>query len=550
MTGTPEHPSAPPHGGAGTAAAPQLRLGGLRVLVAGAGTAGVSAASFLLDAGARVRIADDRFADPAVDPASVAGELLARGCRANSIAEVLTGPDPLAATDLVVVSPGFAPTHPLPVAARHRDIPVWGEVELAWRVDRAGLLGPPRTWLVVTGTNGKTTTTSMLAEIVDAAGLAGAAVGNIGLPVLDAMRAQPRVDVLCAELSSFQLYWAPSVAPDVGVVLNIADDHLDWHGSFDAYAAAKAIALHGAIGVVGLDDPVASSLAVAGRRVGFTLSAPAPGELGIVDGMLVDRAFTDSAEGRPLGAASVIHPPGPPGQSDALAAAAAALAIGVDAGDVASALRAFRPAAHRGEVIATVDGVHYVDDSKATNPHAAQAAIAAHRRVVLIAGGLLKGASLDGMLSAVAGRLAGVVAIGRDRDLVAEAIARHAPEVPTVTVFTRDDGVVTVQHAHPAGVSGREPDLPMTTDPAGDDPAGDGAVSEDPAVAVMDRAVAEAWALAAREPRPDTVLLAPAAASLDMFAGYGRRGDAFAAAARRLPGAAHRGPAAGSGTGA
>lgn len=513
------------------------RLAGLCVLVAGAGTAGVSAADYLLDAGAQVILADDRFADPAAGTPPAVEAVVARGAATAAIADLLADPDRLGDTDLLIVSPGFSPTHPLPVAASEREIPVWGEVELAWRVDRAGLLGPPRTWLVVTGTNGKTTTTSMLADIVAASGRSGVACGNIGLPVLDAMRADPRVDVLCAELSSFQLHWAPSVAPDAGVVLNVADDHLDWHGGFDGYAAAKAIALHGPIGVVGLDDPVASTLPVAGRRVGFTLHEPEPGELGIVDGQLVDRAFTDAVGGQPLGALSAIHPPGPPGLSDALGAAALALAAGVGADDVTSALAAFRPAAHRGEVVARVDGIDYVDDSKATNPHAAQAAVAAHRRVVLIAGGLLKGASLDGMLTAVGDRLAGVVAIGRDRNLVAEAIARHAPEVPTVTVFTGDDGVVTVQHANSAVLDGaaRAPRDARSTDPG---TADSGIPGADPAVAVMDRAVREAWRIAAgADPRPDAVLLAPAAASLDMFAGYGRRGDAFSAAANGLPGA-------------
>ncbi|MFT4126489.1 MAG: UDP-N-acetylmuramoyl-L-alanine--D-glutamate ligase [Gordonia sp. (in: high G+C Gram-positive bacteria)] len=492
-----------------------------RVVVAGGGTAGQSAARHLLALQAQVRIADDRVVG--TDAAAIAGAdvLAAAGARFVAIADLLADPDWVAGTDLVVVSPGFAPTHRLPAQAVAADVPVWGEVELAWRLDVDGVYGPPRTWLVVTGTNGKTTTTSMLTEIVTAAGRAAAACGNIGLPVLDAMAEQPRVDVLCAELSSFQLYWAPSLAPAAGVVLNVADDHLDWHGSFAAYAAAKQVALHGAVGVVGLDDEVAAGLPVAGRRVGFTLAEPAAGQLGIRDGRLSDRAF-GAADGVALAFAAGIHPAGPSGIADALAAAALARAIGIEPADVASALSAFRPAAHRGEVVARIDGIDFVDDSKATNPHAAQAAVAAHRRVVLIAGGLLKGASLDPMLAAVAARLAGVVAIGRDRGLVVEAIARHAPEVPTVTVFTGDDGVVTALRELPA--------------PSGALPAPAPApVDGDPAVAVMDRAVAVAWELAcAGADRPDAVLLAPAAASLDMFAGYGRRGDAFAAAAGAL----------------
>ena len=219
--------------------------------------------------------------------------------------------------------------------------------------------------------------------------------------------------------------------------------------------------------------------------------------------------------------------------SDALAAAALALAIGVAPSAIGRALSAFRPAAHRGEVVVTIDGIDFVDDSKATNPHAAAAAIGAHRRVVLIAGGLLKGASVDDMITGSADRLAGVVAIGRDRAIIVDAISRHAPKVPTVTVFTGDDGGVIAQRA-----------LGSETDPVssgGQPPFDAPGNSDDLATAVMNRAVAEAWTLAtADDPRPDAVLLAPAAASLDMFPGYGRRGDAFAAAARSLPGSAPR----------
>ncbi|MXP21119.1 UDP-N-acetylmuramoyl-L-alanine--D-glutamate ligase [Gordonia sp. HNM0687] len=501
-------------------------IAGAAVLVAGAGTAGRSAARHLVGLGADVTVVDARFGEETDD------ELAAAGVGQISIDALLAGTTRLDAFALVIVSPGFAPSHPLITQLRTAGLPVWGEVELAWRIDRAGLLGPPRTWLVVTGTNGKTTTTSMLADIVAGAGRAAVACGNIGLPALDAMAGQPRVDVLCVELSSFQLFWAPSVAPEAGVVLNVAEDHLDWHGSFDAYAQAKATALRGAVGVVGLDDPVASALPVLGRRVGFTLGDPRPGELGVRDGMLVDLAFGPGGTARDLVEASAIHPPGPSGVADALAAASLALAAGLTPREVGAGLRVFRPAAHRGEVVATVAGVEYVDDSKATNPHAAHAAILGHRRAVLIAGGLLKGAAVDDMIRDTRDRLAGVVAIGRDRELIVEAIARHAPEVPTVTVFTGDDGRVTVQYASATPETDRNADFPATI-PAHSMPP---RAADEPAHAVMTRAVEVAAHLAAcAEDRPDTVLLAPAAASLDMFGGYASRGDAFADAARALP---------------
>ncbi|MGV9710198.1 UDP-N-acetylmuramoyl-L-alanine--D-glutamate ligase [Gordonia sp. NPDC003424] len=506
------------------------RLAEASIVIAGAGTAGRSAARYLVDIGARVTVADTRFGPDGGDGGNGGDDDLAGlGATLVAMSSLLDDDAWLAGTDLVITSPGFSPGHPLMVMAAGAGLPVWGEVELAWRVDAAGLLGAPRTWLVVTGTNGKTTTTSMLADIVATAGRAGAACGNIGLPVLDAMRSEPRVEVLCAELSSFQLHWAPSVVPDAGVVLNVAEDHLDWHGSFDAYAQAKTRALSGPIGVVGLDDPVAAHLPVTGRRVGFTLGTPAAGQLGVVNGQLADRAFGPDDAPRVIVEADAISPPGPSGLADALAASALALAIGISPDDTATALRAFSPGAHRGDVVAEADGVAYVDDSKATNPHAAQAAILGHRRVVLIAGGLLKGAEVDGLFGAIGDRLAGVVAIGADRQQIVDAIARHAPEVPSVTVFTGDDGRVTVEGASTI------PDPPVEPADASGEPTGS---SDDAAVAVMNRAVAIAAHLArTATDRPDAVLLAPAAASLDMFAGYGRRGDAFAAAARALPGA-------------
>ena len=162
------------------------------------------------------------------------------------------------------------------------------------------------------------------------------------------MLAEP-AELLAVELSSFQLHWAPSLRPEAGVVLNVAEDHLDWHGSMEAYARDKARALHGRVAVVGLDDPVAAGLlddAAASVRVGFRLGAPAAGELGVRDGALVDRAFAD-ADGLALADTASIPVPGPVGVLDALAAAALARAVGVPAGAIAAALAAFQLGAHR-----------------------------------------------------------------------------------------------------------------------------------------------------------------------------------------------------------
>jgi cell division protein FtsW len=401
---------------------------GARVLVTGAGITGRSVSAVLEPMGVRLTICDD-------DPKALQ--------RLITPASVVTTDDAVAHIGdyaLVVTSPGFAPTTPVLAAAAAGGVPIWGDVELAWRLDRAGRFGPPRRWLVVTGTNGKTTTTSMLHAMLVAAGMRAVLCGNIGNPVLDVL-AEP-ADLLAVELSSFQLHWAPSLRPEAGVVLNVAEDHLDWHGSMRAYAQDKARVLDGRVAVAGLDDPVAARLlqtAASPVRVGFRLGEPHNGELGVRDGMLVDNAFANDVA---LAPTAIIPVAGPVGVLDALAAAALARAVGAPPDAIAEALSAFEVGRHRAEMVAEIDGVTYVDDSKATNPHAAQASISAYRRVVWIAGGLLKGASIDEMVIAVANRLVGAVVIGRDRALVREALSRHAPDVPVVEVVTGEDSGV------------------------------------------------------------------------------------------------------------
>ncbi|ADG99019.1 UDP-N-acetylmuramoylalanine/D-glutamate ligase [Segniliparus rotundus DSM 44985] len=438
-------------------------LAGKKVLVAGAGVAGTACAEALRSVGARVLVSDQNTA----------------------IADI-GEQDALALVpehDLVVVSPGVPNTAAIPSAAAAAGVPVWGDAELAWQIGERS-----KRWLVVTGTNGKTTTTSMLESILLAAAEPAVACGNIGHPVAAAVLGPART--LAVELSSFQLSRAPSIRPLAGVVLNIAEDHIDWHGSMAAYTEAKARALGGQIGVVNLDDPVCAALEVPGRRVGFRLGEPAAGELGIVGGMLVDRAFGSVA----LLPAEQIRPAGPAGLADALAAAALARAWGASPEAVAAGLRAFSPGAHRGEIVAEHGGVEYRDDSKATNPHAALNAIQAHQNVVWLAGGQLKGAQVDILVERVAPRLRAVVLFGQDKCVLADALRRHAPQVPVVVVENRDDGGMF-----------------------------------DDAAELMRAAVAHA----ARHARPgDVVLLAPAAASLDQFTGYAQRGKLFADAAR------------------
>lgn len=454
-------------------------LRGRRALVAGAAVSGRSAAEALLAEGCAVTVTDSaehRLAE--LEP------LRARG------AELVAGLDaPPEGTDLVVTSPGWRPDAPLLAAAAVAGIEVIGEVELAWRLDQAK--PEPARWLVVTGTNGKTTTVSMLESILRAAGEDAVACGNVGLPVVDAVRSGHRV--LAVELSSFQLHWSESLTARAAVVLNLAEDHLDWHGSLDSYGAAKARAYAGCgVAVHNADDAWSTHLVDAAgdaRRVGFTLSAPERGQLGVEDDRLLDRAF--GAEPEVLAALSEVHPAGPHNAANALAAAALARADGVPASAVAEGLRTFEPGKHRSVVVAEIDGVSYVDDSKATNPHAAAAALRAYRRVVWIAGGMLKGAEVDDLVATNADRLQAVVLIGQDRAVFAQALARHAPGVPVREVDARDDG-----------------------------------------------GMIEAVRLAGGFAEPGmAVLLAPAAASMDMFTDYAHRGRAFADAAGAAPAA-------------
>jgi UDP-N-acetylmuramoylalanine--D-glutamate ligase len=412
----------------------------------------------------------DRTRQPGVDALVEAG--------AEFVGAIDSLPDD---TRLVVTSPGWPPTNPLFVDAAARGVEVIGELEFAWRLRS----GDPAPWLAVTGTNGKTTTVRMLEAMLIAAGLRALAVGNVGVSIIDAIVADPPYDVLAVEASSYQLHWSSTVRPLAGVLLNLAPDHLDWHGSMAAYEQAKTAVWAGAVAVGNLDDPRVAALLPAGA-VGFTLGAPEPGQLGVLGGRLVSRAFGD--DGRALLDVADVRPVGEHNVANALAAAALARAYGVSPDAIAAGMRAFVPDPHRNELVGQAGGVTWVDDSKATNPHAARASLIAYPRIVWVAGGQLKGVDVSDLIAEVGGRLAGAVLLGEDRAKIAAALARHAPDVPVIVVDTTDDGAMTeVVHAA-AGLA-----------------------------------------------RPgDTVLLAPAAASYDMYSGYAARGDAFAAAVREL----------------
>ncbi|MEU9293024.1 UDP-N-acetylmuramoyl-L-alanine--D-glutamate ligase [Streptomyces sp. NPDC048266] len=465
----------------------QLDWNGKNVTVAGLGVSGIPAARVLHGLGARVTVVNDGDDERS---RAQAADLEAEGITVR-LGDGATLP---AGTELIVTTPGWRPDKPLFTAAAEAGVEVWGDVELAWR-----LRGPDAApWLAVTGTNGKTTTVRMLASILEAAGLRTAAVGNIGVSLLDAVLGDEPYDVLAVELSSYQLHWAPSVRVHSAAVLNLAPDHLDWHGSMEAYAADKGRIYEGNqvacvynVADKATEDLVREADVEEGcRAIGFTLGTPGPSELGVVEGLLVDRAFAPNRQknAQELAEVADVQPPAPHNIANALAAAALARAFGVDAKAVRDGLRAFRPDPHRIELVEEVQGVTYVDDSKATNTHAAEASLAAYDPIVWIAGGLAKGATFDELVQKSAKRLRGAVLIGADRALIREALARHAPEVPVVDLDRTDTG-----------------------------------------------AMSEAVREAARLARPgDTVLLAPACASMDMFTNYNKRGEAFADAVRAL----------------
>ena len=466
---------------------------GLRVLVVGLGISGFAAADALAERGAAVTAVSRDVTDVITERATIL-DILGVDVRLGA-EHVHEPPDDV---ELIITSPGVPPHDPLMLAAATRGLPVWGEVELAWRMRPLEGAAP---WLTVTGTNGKTTTVNMLASILRASGLRATSAGNVGTPILEAVLHPQPYDVLAVELSSFQLHWQRSISAVASAVLNVAPDHLDWHGSYAEYLRAKGkiydnthLACVYNVADIQTEQLVMEAEVVEGcRAVGFTTGIPAPSMIGVVDDVLADRAFVEQRQRSAAELCTLDDLRGdapsvaPHYLANALAAAALARAYGVGPLAVRDGLRAFRPDRHRIAEVATVRGVRWVNDSKATNTHAAAAALTSFDSVVWIAGGLLKGADVDSLVEEVASRLRGVVLIGADRARIAEALARHAPDVPVIDLSDTDTGVMDLVVTH-----------------------------------------------AARLAHPgDVVLLAPAAASMDMFTNYGARGDAFEDAVRR-----------------
>ncbi|WJS92130.1 UDP-N-acetylmuramoyl-L-alanine--D-glutamate ligase [Microbacterium testaceum] len=476
---------------------------GLRVVVLGLSVTGFSVADTLAELGAEVLVVTERADAEYSRLLPVLGVSLHEGPLETVPAEMTDF-----APEVVVASPGFPPHHPVITWTRERGIALWGDVELAWRV-RDKVVRPdgrPADWVLITGTNGKTTTTRLTAEMLMTAGQRAVPVGNIGTPVLDAVRDPGGFDVFVVELSSHQLWYLnlqsgpDALSPHSAVCLNLADDHLEWHGGADAYRAAKSgvytrtrVACVYNKADIATREMVEDAEVIEGARaIGFDLGVPGPSDLGVVDGILVDRAFLEERATSALELTTVTDLAqrglaAPHMVANILAASALARSLGATPAHIHDTLERFRLDPHRIQVVGAHLGVTWVDDSKATNPHAAASSLAAYPGAVWVVGGLLKGVDLGDLVRARGASVRAVIVIGTERDEIVTAFQRHAPAVP----------LFEVDHAETEDVMAQ---------------------------------VVELAAGVARD--GDTVLLAPAAASFDQFASYSDRGDRFAEAVR------------------
>lgn len=469
---------------------------GLKVAVIGLGVTGFSVADTLVELGCDLRVFAERADAEQLDILDVLGVRHITGAAATELPEELVSFAP----ELVITSPGVRPDSPIISWAAISGTPVWVDIDLAWRL--RDKVGKPAEWVCVTGTNGKTTTVQLTTSILRAAGLRAESCGNIGTPILDCIREPNGYDVLVVELSSFQLHYLGDISPFASAVLNVDNDHLDWHGDFEKYRAAKGkVYEHTQIACVyNMADKTTEKLVEAAdviegaRAIGFTVGAPGLSQVGFVEDILCDRAFIEerkdnAQELATLEDIAMIGVITPHLLANVAAASALARSFGIPAEAVKQGIREFRLDRHRIEVVLEHDEITWIDDSKATNPHAAAASLASFDSIVWVVGGLLKGVDVAPLVAKFAPRLRGAVVIGKDRELVLEALRAEAPSVPVIEITTDDNDEVM------------------------------------PQVASSALAFAQAG---------DVVLLAPAAASMDQFKDYADRGFRFAEAVRAL----------------
>lgn len=440
-------------------------LAGKNCLVIGAGVTGVACQTALVNFGANSKLFDEK---------------------------VKTGTDIVnqipAGVELAVVSPGWRADHPVISKLRLDGVEILSEIDFAWQVKQ--VLAPSQKWIALTGTNGKTTTIKMVESIFKAAKINGAACGNVGETVIASVCAKKPLDYLAIELSSFQIQWSDLPQYQSVAVLNIAEDHIDWHGSFEAYVQAKLKLLkHSNIMIVNKSDPELLNRISSEVITWFSIDTPLAGELGIVENLLIDRAFSASpSQANEIAELVDITPTVPHNVLNALAAAALALSIGIKYEDIKVGLKNFSPDHHRMELVLTKNEINWIDDSKATNPHAAAASLLSNFKVIWIAGGLAKGASMSDLVKRCAPRIKAVILIGEDRELIAKAVEEHSPSVEVVRVDQKSDAKTLMNDVVSAAIKIAQPG--------------------------------------------DTVLLAPACASMDQFDSYVQRGQLFAQAVK------------------
>ncbi len=450
-----------------------------KILILGAGVTGLAVARSLSKRGALVSLADDAVTE--VDGFSVA----------------ITSSYSAVNFDALVISPGWKSDHNLILEAQKSGVALWNEVDLAWKL-RAELV-PNQRWIALTGTNGKTTTVEMAAAMIREGGVSAIACGNVGTTVIESVESPEKYEVLVLELSSFQLHWIREATFVAASILNIAQDHVDWHGGFNEYAQAKmAILNRASTGIFNGDDAevVSRSAHWQGRKVFFSLDTPGPGEIGVVEELLVDRAFvSDPQEAAMIAEVVDVIPTVPHNVANALAAAGLARAIGIPHEAIRLALQNFKLGRHRIEVVFSKNEIDWINDSKATNPHAAAASLMSTLSAIWIAGGLAKGAQMDELITRCKSRIKVAILIGSDRELIAAELRKGAPKVEIVYV-----------------------DAPNSYVKGG---------------TVNSLMEAVVGAAKARAVAGDTVLLAPACASMDQFLSYADRGDRFTKAVLR-----------------
>ena len=457
-----------------------INLSGESVLILGAGVTGIAVARSLSAKGASILFADDQVENVEGFKVSKSDQVKVDGF------------------SFIVISPGWKESHPLIVKAQAAGIRLVNEIDLAWSF-RAELV-PSQKWIALTGTNGKTTTVEMAAAMLRAGGVSAIACGNVGTTVIESVESPEKYEVLVLELSSFQLHWLREASFVAAAILNIAEDHLDWHGTFTEYARVKGSILdRTSTGIFNSSDLEVVNQAAhwQGRKVFFSLDTPAPGEIGVVEELLVDRAFvSDPQEAAMLAEIVDVKPTVPHNVANALAAAGLVRALGVSPEAVRSALQNFSLGRHRIEEVANTNGISWVNDSKATNPHATVASLNSALSSIWIAGGLAKGAEMQELIAKCKSRIKVAILIGTDRELIADELRSQAPEIEIVYV-----------------------DAPGTYQRGGTDNS------------LMEAVVKAA---ADRAKTGDRVLLAPACASMDQFISYSDRGDRFAAAVKKV----------------